>query len=289
MDNPIPLHYEQYLERLGFGSRPLPTLENLHLLQGRHTARFPFQTLTTVMRQPVSLDWHDMETKVILTGQGGYCYELNMLFHGLLTLLGYDAVILSGHVIHNPGYARRTSRTHILVKVTIDNEDFICDVGHGSYTPTVPLRLAVRDEQLTPHGRYSIVYKDDSYFLRSRINQNWQTLYGFDLQPAHWTDLEVGNWYVSTHPQSHFRTTLMVALSEDGGKRHSLLNNRYSLHTLGKKSRVVHLDSALEVIEVIETVFNMHILDKSLAKQKIETIIEAQKKIETEFVDDCPS
>lgn len=289
VEHTIPIDYEAYLQRLGFSSRPTPTLENLRLLHERHTAEFPFQTLTTVMHQPVSLDWHDMENKVITTRQGGYCYELNILFYGLLSLLGYDAAILTGHVIHNSGFVRRTSRTHIIVKITIDGEDFICDVGHGGYTPTAPLRLAFQGPQQTTHGTYAFVHKEDSYYLRSLIAHEWQTLYGFDLQPPHWTDLEVGNWYVSTHPQSHFLSTLMVARTEEGGKRHSLLNNRYSLHTVGQKTLVQRLGSALEVIELIESVFNLNIPEKKLALESIETVIQSLVKDTAELTDDCPT
>ena len=290
MEKSISIHCENYLQQLGFNSLPSPTLENLRLLQERHTAAFPFQTLSTVMHQPVSLDWRDMEHKIVGTRQGGYCYELNILFYGLLTLLGYKANILTAHVIHNSGFTRRTSRTHIIVQVTINEEDYISDVGHGGYTPTAPLRLASREEQPTTHGTYAFVCKDDSYYLRSRIAGEWQTLYGFDLQSPHWTDLEVGNWYVSTHPQSHFRSTLMVAKTEDGGKRHSLLNDRYSLHILGQKTSTRHLKSALEVIETIETVFGLYIPDKRLAQERIESILlQLTAQNNTALADDAPS
>ena len=289
MEKSISIHCENYLQRLGFNSQPSPTLENLCLLQERHTAAFPFQTLSTVMHLPVSLDWRDMEHKIVETCQGGYCYELNILFYGLLTQIGYKANILTAHVIHNAGFTRRTSRTHIIVQVDINGEDYICDVGHGGYTPTVPLRLASREEQPTTHGTYAFVYKDDSYYLRSLIADEWQTLYGFDLQSPHWTDLEVGSWYVSSHPQSHFRSTLMVAKTEDGGKRHSLLNDRYSLHILGQKTITRHLKNALDVMETIETIFGLHIPHKKLAQERIESILQLLAQNDTPLVDDAPS
>lgn len=262
-----------YLQKLGFFSPPEPTLEVLTLLQKRHTTLFPFQTLTTVMHQPVSLDWHHMVNKVIITNQGGYCYELNMLFYGLLSSLGYETAIFSGHVIHDTNFIRRSPRTHILVGVHLDDEEYICDVGHGGYTPTQPLHLHWQGPQPTPYGLYTLAHEDDWYYLQIVVGESLKTLYGFNLHPQHLTDLEVGNWYVWTHPDSLFRQTLMVARTDEGGKRHALLNNRYSIHTFGQKSIVQQLHGAPEIIEVIENQFGLYIPDKQQATTSIANLL----------------
>ena len=45
-----------YLHRLGHDRAPPPTLETLRALQQRHTATFPFETLSTLLHLPVPLD-----------------------------------------------------------------------------------------------------------------------------------------------------------------------------------------------------------------------------------------
>lgn len=277
-------HYitiENYLEQLGFASPPEPTLGNFALLQQRHTAVFPFQTLTTLMKQPVSLDWADLEQKILVSRQGGYCYELNLLFSYLLSVLGYEATIVSGFVVHDTKIREHSARTHILVKVVLDGEAYIADVGHGGFTPTAPLRIGTTDIQITPHGNCSIWQREGFYFLRMQIQDRWRILYGFDLQPQYQADLEVGNWYVSTHPKSFFRSTLMVARTDKGGQRHALLNNRYTLHTAGRPSVRQELHNADEIIEVIQNTFGLRIADRQMARAAIGKLfeVEAEKKV----------
>lgn len=269
----LPIDIEKYLHKLDFYSVPEPTLPNLALLQERHITHFPFQTLSTVMKQPVSLVLDDLYKKVITTQQGGYCYELNLLFGALLMKLGYGVTVLSGHVIQDTNFVRRGPRTHILLKVTIDDEVYISDVGHGGLTPTAPLRLFTTELQETPHGNYVVVHPDEFYYLRAAVNSDWRTLYGFDLQPQHQSDLEVGNWWVSTHPSSFFRTILMVSRVEPGGIRHALLNNRYSIHEIGKPSSTTFLGSAKEVIEIIEGPFKLYIPQRQEALHRIEKLL----------------
>jgi hypothetical protein len=47
----------------------------------------------------------------------------------------------------------------------------------------------------------------------------WDTQYGFVPEPVPFTDLEVGNWFTSTHPSSPFvRTVRLAVRGEDGGQ-----------------------------------------------------------------------
>lgn len=263
-----------YLTKLGFTTSPSPTLETLAKLQQRHTALFPFQTLTTVMHQPISLSLPDLQYKVIQSAQGGYCYELNLLFAELLKILGYTVEILSAHVIHEPNFIRRAPRTHIFIKAMLDEKAYLIDVGHGGLTPTTPLFIEDSSPQQTPYGIYRVVQHEGDFYLQVYVGETWKTLYGFDLQPEHISDAIVGNWYVSTHPDSHFRHVLMVARTEEGGKRHALLNNRYTLYAEGQPPHHQELSSTNEVMELIEEKFGIYVPDKKMARRAIKRILD---------------
>ena len=51
-------------------------------------------------------------------------------------------------------------------------------------------------------------------WLQAKLKQEWKSLYRFDLQEQYFIDYEVSNWYVSTHPNSRFVTTLIAARLE---------------------------------------------------------------------------
>ena len=60
-----------YLRRLGHDQPPAPTLSTLRALQARHTAAFPFETLSTLLRLPVPLDLPSIERKLLHDDRGG--------------------------------------------------------------------------------------------------------------------------------------------------------------------------------------------------------------------------
>ena len=107
-------HRQLYLQRLGYDTPPAPTLQTLRDLQLRHVCTFAFESLSTLLRQPVPIDLASVERKVLLDGRGGYCYELNQMFLALLQELGFDARGITGRVVMGGPADARTARTHRL-------------------------------------------------------------------------------------------------------------------------------------------------------------------------------
>ena len=122
------------------------------------------------------------------------------------------------------------ARTHMLLQVTLQGQPWLVDAGFGGLAPTAPLLLESEKTQLTPHGQYRLKPHRDGLVLCAVTGATQQLLYTFDRQPQRRIDLQVGNWFVSTHPHSPFRTRLMAARAVPDGSRHTLLNTRYTLH-----------------------------------------------------------
>lgn len=217
MSEPRLTNLSLYLQRLGFNAPPTPTLETLRQLQLRHTGTFPFENLTTLSGEPVLIDLPSIEQKVLYEGRGGYCYELNNLFLALLQALGFDARGISGRVVMGQPEGAWTARTHRLSLVILDGVRYITDVGFGGMVPTAPLLLDTPTEQFTPHEHYRIEQHADGYTLRANVAGEWRAMYLFDLQRQEDIDYTVGNWYVSTHPESSFVKQLMVARTGRAG------------------------------------------------------------------------
>ena len=216
MSEPRLTHLALYLQRLGLDAPPAPTLETLRQLQLRHTGAFPFENLTTLSGEPVLIDLPSIEQKVLYDGRGGYCYELNNLFLALLQELGFDVRGITGRVVMGQPEGAWTARTHRLSLVTLNGVRYITDVGFGGMVPTAPLLLDTEAEQLTPHEPYRIERHEDGYTLRANVGGELRAMYIFDLQRQENIDYAVGNWYVSTHPESSFAKQLMVARTGGG-------------------------------------------------------------------------
>ena len=149
-------------------------LATLALLQERHNATFPFETLTTLLRDAVAIDLPSVAHKLLREGRGGYCYELNGLFLALLQHLGFDARALAARVVMGRADDAPTARTHMLVLVRIDAVDYIADVGFGGNTPTGPLRLDHRFAQATPHEHYRLDQQHDQFVARGVVGAHDQ-------------------------------------------------------------------------------------------------------------------
>lgn len=253
-----------YLRRLGFSSPPAPTLHTLYLLQLRHSAAFAFETLNTLLHQSVPIDLPSVAHKLLVEGRGGYCYELNGLFLALLRRLGFEVQLLTARVVMGGPEDARPARTHLMARVRLAGRDWLSDVGFGGMVPTAPLALDEAGPQPTPHEPFRLerlgLPGDPSahFMLRAWVGEAWKAMYVFDLDEPAPIDLEVGNWYVSTHADSPFLGQL-VAARTGAFCRHTLRGGSYAVHRLGQASVRVELQGVDAVIDVLQRVFGLRL------------------------------
>ena len=258
-----------YLARTGYPkSEPVkPTLATLHALHAAHNRSIPFENLDPVLGTPVAdLGVQALTDKLVTRGRGGYCYEHNGLFGYLLEDLGYQVDRLAGRVIWMSGLATLPSqwdapipaKTHNVLAVTVPGEQdrYLVDVGFGGQTLSSPIRLQAGPVQQTRHEPYRLVDAGPGALrLEAEIRGMWQPLYVFGTEPQRRTDLEVGSWYVSTHPQSIFVVGLSAALVTDDA-RWNLRGRDLAVHTRDGTERI-RLASAAEVLEQLTDRFGI--------------------------------
>lgn len=268
-------HSRLYLQRLGYDTPPAPTLQTLQALQLRHVCTFAFESLSTLMRVPVPIDLPSVEQKVLLDGRGGYCYELNQMFLALLQALGFDARGITGRVVMGGPPDAHTARTHRLSLVTLDGVSYISDVGFGGMVPSSPLQLDTEAVQATAHEPYRLTFDGQgNYTLWAQVGEEWRGLYVFDLQAQAAIDYEIGNWYVSTHPDSPFVGQLKVARLAPG-KRHTLNNANYAVHFLDRPSEKHTLGSADELLELLTETFGIRVPVDTTLRQTLDGLVMA--------------
>lgn len=251
-------HSRLYLQRLGYDTPPPPTLQTLQDLQLRHVSTFAFESLSTLLHAPVPIDLPSVEQKVLFDGRGGYCYELNQLFLALLQELGFEARGITGRVVMGGPPDALTARTHRLSLVTLDGVRYISDVGFGGMVPTSPLQLDTDATQATAHEPYRLSLDEGSYTLWAQVAGEWRGLYVFDLQVQSHFDYEIGNWYVSTHPDSLFLGQLKVALIGPGFRR-TLNNGQYAIHYLDRASEKRAIEDVEELLNLLQASFGIRL------------------------------
>ncbi len=212
---------DAYLDRIGrpvVGGTDLATLSALHLA---HVSSIPFENLDVLWQRGIALDAASLQAKLVHGGRGGYCFEQNRLFALALETLGFDVVPLAARVRYRA--TRLLPRTHQLLLVTVAGERFVADVGFGGNTLLAPLPL-VADVPVAQHAwRYRLAREGGAFVLQFETSEGFLDLYAFTLEPAVPPDLEMANWYVSTHPASRFVTTFTVQQATPAVRR--LLQN----------------------------------------------------------------
>ena len=164
-------------------------------------------------------------------GGGLHCFEHNGLFKRVLTTIGFEVETLAGRVHWmKPPAEPPLPRTHMALRVMIDGEPWLADVGFGGAVPTAPLRVDTTDPQPTAHGRFRLVPFGAGLLVQSRLGERWQSLYELSPEPQLAVDYEVANWFTATHPSSRFRRRLIVARTTPQA-RHGLLDGRLTVRT----------------------------------------------------------
>ena len=266
----LKLFLDEYLRRIGHTGPRSPMLDTLRALHLRHTTTIAFENLSPLLGWPVRLDLESLHQKLVRDGRGGYCFEQNLLFSHALQALGFRVAGLAARVLWNTTDDAITKRSHMLLRVELDDETWIADVGFGGQTLTAPLRLVPDIEQATPHEPFRLLQSGTDYRMQSRIAGEWKSLYRFDLSEQHAIDYEAPNYYLSTHPGSIFRTTLRCARA-DADKRYALLNNQYAVHLLKGPTERRTLTTVDDLRRTLEQAFLLRLpqgehLDATLAR-----------------------
>jgi N-hydroxyarylamine O-acetyltransferase len=248
-----PIDLDAYFARIGYAGPRQPTLATLRAIHAAHPGTIAFENLDPLMGHRVSLDMGSVQRKLVQAKRGGYCFETNGLFAEALRALGFMVTGLAARVLigHAPGTSRRS---HMLLKIDLDEGSYIADVGLGSWTLSAPLRLHDDSEQETPHGPFRIQRAGDFLEEQTKVDGEWKSLYRFTLEETHAQDYEVANWYTSAHPDSQFRHRLMAARLPKG-RRLGMLDNRFSIHHGDGGIERRELKSAAEIADVLENAF----------------------------------
>lgn len=236
---------QAYFRRIGYTGTPAVSLQTLQDIQRLHPRAIPFENFNPLLRVPIKLDVESLLQKLVNSRRGGYCFEHNLLLYHVLTELGFSVTRLAGRVLWNKPETQITALTHMLLLITLDENKYIVDGGFGTLTPTAPLLLESGLIQQTPNESYRLLEWEDGYMLQAYIQNEWKPLYRFNLQPQHFIDYKVANWYTSAHPDSHFTKGLTAALTAPG-RRYTLSNNNFSIHEgQGETSKQEITDAAL--------------------------------------------
>jgi arylamine N-acetyltransferase len=251
-----------YCSRIGYDGPREATVDTLHAIVAAHNRSIPFENLDPLLGIPVAdLSAAALNDKLVQRRRGGYCFEQNGLMGYVLDELGFGVERLAGRVLWMNTSEALPAQTHQVLSVTVPgvNGPFLVDVGFGGQTLTSPIRLESGLVQQTRHEPYRLSDHSEGYLLEAQIRGEWQPLYMFSTRPKPRIDLEVGSWYVSTHPKSGFVVGLSAALVTDDA-RWNLRGRNLAMHRNGQTERI-RFDDAAQVLDALTARFGIDLTD----------------------------
>jgi N-hydroxyarylamine O-acetyltransferase len=259
---------EIYLQRLGLSSLPDRNLKGLTTLHRAHANALVFENLSPFLNDGVDVDVAKIAEKMLKSRRGGYCFEHNSLFAHVLAQAGFSVRFGEARVVM--GRSDLPPRTHLVLKVELDGTTYLVDVGFGGPGLVEPMPLVKGTANQSgwrfrtqPRGGDIVLqceHRDSNASLLrdpSNFEVEWFDLYWItpnDVQPI---DIEVANWYVSTHPKSIFRR-MVTAQRSIGAVRHVLRDLDYCVSASPQESQTQKV-SPDEAIALMHTVFELDV------------------------------
>lgn len=204
------LDLDAYLERIGLDGRP--SIEQVHRA---HLTSIPFENLDPHQGLPVSLQIEDIERKLVTERRGGYCFEQNLLLKNALDALGAEVDMFLARMSAEQGVVR--PRTHLVLRVNENGSSWHADVGFGARGILDPVPFGPGPAQEQSGFGFRVVEDGPELVLQKLSGDEWVDAYGFLPQPVPLIDVELSNWWTSTHPGSPFVTGLIVGVRDDDG------------------------------------------------------------------------
>ncbi|MCJ1310208.1 N-terminal acetyltransferase [Agyrium rufum] len=274
MDSPYTdAQIDHYLDHVSIPSKyrrrqnPSLDLKFLSTLHSHQLSSIPYENLSLHYSRDrtVSLDPQYLYNKFTHNGRGGYCMELSLFYNHILRGLGFRAYTAGVRIrLRTAGVpdGDYISFVHIVNIVTLpDGSKYHVDVGFGGDGATKPLPLVdavvtrnigTQDLRLAHESIPQFSGRPDEKFwiyqYRNGPDLPWNSFYCFTEHEHLQKDFEMGSFWVSQHPESFQRQSILVIKflrREQGG----IYGKRMLVDTLVKEN----LGGKTAVIETLAT------------------------------------
>jgi len=250
---------EKYLERINYSDKTEPEMEVLKALQKKHLLSVPFENLDIHDKIPIELDLANIFKKVVIERRGGFCYELNGIFHELLNSIGFDVKMISARVFDQTQQIFSPEFDHLAIIAKIESVDYLADVGFGEFAFS-PLKIELNTIHNDERGSFRIEKYDDLYYkVAKRAGDNWGPEYMFTLKKRDLSEFKDMCHYNQTSPLSHFTQNKFCSLATEKG-RITVTSNKIKI-TEGDTITELQVNSEEEFLVALTKYFHIRLND----------------------------
>ncbi len=243
-----PKQVEAYLRRIHYEAPVSVSKETLDGLVYAHQCAIPFENIDVFdYHKTISLQAEDIYHKIVEQGRGGYCFETNGLFYGMIRSMGFDAYPCMCRVMFGIEIPEENGIDHRASIVTLDGETYFCEAGIGGAMPPGALKIQDNDWQTMQEEIFCTRTIEPGWLGTIRRLEPDKDIYDdwrhrkerleimFSMTPVHEVDYENLNFALSQSPDSMFRNRRVVNLRTKEGYR-ALTDNIYREVIRGRRS-----------------------------------------------------
>ncbi|HAK42730.1 MAG TPA: acetyltransferase [Clostridium sp.] len=249
-----------YLRKIGYNKKIELNGKTLQHLQIAHLKNIPYENLDILNHVPLSLEAEDLFKKMIINRRGGYCFELNGLYSNLLKSLGFNVINLAGRFANDETTIKM--RSHRILKVTTNDDIYICDVGVRSESPRIALKLI--DGLIQNDGVSEYKFEHDDFYghtlWQKEQDKGWKRIYGFAEEPQLDIDYIMPSFFCEKHPQSLFTEYKKISIFTDTSNI-TLVDDTLQIYENAKVMKKVELKNKEEIDDALEKYFGIKIND----------------------------
>lgn len=234
---------QNYFDRIGYRGDAKADIATVANMMRCQLFSVPFENIDVQAGKIISLVPEKIVEKILNNNRGGYCYEVNGLFAMALEVLGIQYQFVAARPMF---YPVRRPKTHMAIVLKLDGEEWLCDLGFGSYGIRAPIRLNLIDTEIKQDFDTFLLSKTNEreYLLKALVEGDWVSQYAFDLSEQEWIDFTPANYLNSTHPDAVFVQKLIVVLHNPDGREilfgdmlKTLFQGRVEKHTIRPEDR----------------------------------------------------
>ena len=177
-----------------------------------------YENLDILDGKPLSLDADDLFEKIVEQGRGGYCFEVNGLLSHILKEMGFHVDDYFARYLR--GESEIPMRRHRVCIVTLEDGDYMLDIGVGQIAPRLPLK--VEEGLVQPQNGETYKFLRDpahGWVLWDIYHDAWQEYICFTDDEAIDVDFVQPSFFCEAHPESVFNKEPMIAIKTAEGRR----------------------------------------------------------------------
>lgn len=246
------MNTQSYLKRINYHQSLKADKETLFQLHQAHLYNIPFEDLNIHYNIPIVLTRDALYQKVVEEKRGGFCYELNGLFNGLLTKIGFKTTLIAASVIDKNGVVGH-KYDHAALIVDLENlpngsqERWLVDVGFGGDSFVLPKELKLDVVQKDMHDYYKFErYNEQQWMLlQSEDGEHFTKQYIFSFEEEELNDFEEQCQLKQIKEEGYFKKNLICTKATAEG-RISIFNDRLTIKDRrGKEFRKIEDEATL--------------------------------------------